>query len=401
MQKTYIPFGFAQFGYAIFSHALPLLILIEFGLGPREIGILNMVVSFFSMLGIAYWSRWIDKHEERRGLVSLGFCFVGIAAIIGIFTENYYLLIIVAAILGFFFSIFGMVGSTLVVQETWGTYKQRLKNYNIVISTATLVALASAAFFLHYFKSEFGLRLLLFAVFSAFAFGLAFTPFLPAKSPHKPMLSKSELIKINTGIFERLHYLPSKIAHKPRFANVDRRIYWICLGFSAMLFGFSAFNTVLPAFLFAKGISGTGIFAVHLSSAIACTVGYLRVSKIKADRLLEFSTAARIWIIGCFSLLFFLPPSIVLIAAIVVNGLMGLCWAGISSASVRMVMRFTESYHTGSVMGIYHLSLSAGTATGALIGGHLFDALNVLAYPLFALVVANGLLLAISWYKTS
>lgn len=401
MQKIYIPFGFAQFGYAIFSNTLPLIVLIDLRLGAGEIGLLNMFVSLFSMVGIVYWSKWIDRHEERRSLAMLGFLWVAIATIIGIFSTIFSWLIVAAAILGFFFSIFGLLGSTLVAQQKFGKYRERLKNYNIVISTSTLIALGFAAIFLHLFESDFGFRLLLLIVFGAFGVGLGLASFLPAKAPHKPMFSKSELVKINTGIFERLHYLPSKIAHKLKLGGIDRRIYWLCLGFGIMLFGFSAFNTALPVFLVGKGVSGTGIFIVHLSSAFACTIGYVAVSTIRAEKLLKFSTGLRIGIIASFAILVLFPSSsFVLIATIVLNGLMGFCWAGISSASVRMIMRFAESYHTGSAMGIYHLSLSSGMAAGALTGGLLFASLNSLAYPLFAIVVLNGLLLAVLWYKS-
>ncbi|MCX8174367.1 MAG: MFS transporter [Thermoplasmata archaeon] len=400
MQKTYIPFGFAQFGYSIFSNTIPLMAIIAFGLGAGEIGVLNMCVSLFSILGIIHWSRWIDRHEERRFLGCVGFFLVAIAAGIGVFSPNFYWLILSSAILGFFFSIFGLLGSTLVAQQGPGNYKERLKTYNIVISTSTLIALASAAIFLHEFDSEFGLRLLLLAVFAAFALGLSLTIFLPARAPHKPMLSKSELVKINTGIFERLHYLPLKIIPKLKLTGIDRRIYWLCLGYGMMLFGFAAFNTVLPIFLVGKGVSGTGIFAVHLSSALACTVGYLTVSRFKAEKLLKFSTGLRIIIISGFGLLALLDsPLLVLIAAAALNGLMGFGWAGISSASVRMVMRFAGSYHTGGAMGVYHLSLSSGMAVGALVGGMVFAICSASAYPLFALIVAHGLLIAILWYR--
>lgn len=401
MQKFYIPFGFAQFGYAIFSNILPLLALLALGLGAGEVGILNMFVSLFSMLGIVYWGSWIDRHEERRSFALLGFFWVAVSALIGIFCENFYWLILASALLGFFFSIFGLLGSTLVAQIGEGKYRDRLRNYNIVISTSTLIALGIAAIFLQKFQDEFGLRFLLFTVFTAFALGAALASFLPDKAPHKPMLSKSELVKINTGIFERLHYLPSKIAPKLKLRGVESRVYWLSLCFGMMVFGFAAFNTVLPVVLLKGGVSGTGIFGVHLSSAFACTLGYFIVTRIKADKLLKISTALRIGIISGFTFILVQPSTPLLLTAIVLNGLMGFGWAGISSATVRMVMRFAGTFHTGSAMGVYHLSLSAGMAAGALAGGILFESLSVLTYPLFALVVLNGLLLSIFWYKGS
>jgi len=401
MAKAYIPFGFAQFGYAIFSNTIPILVIIAFGLGAGEVGLLNMICSAFSMLGLVYWARWIDKHEGRQVLAIVGFLMVSVAGLLAIFSNSIAPLLLASALLGFFFSIFGLLGTTLVAQQEHKKYKENLKKYNIVVSASTLTALAFASIFLQNVSSATGLRLLLLFAFASFCLGLSFATYIPKSAPHKPRLSKFQLIKVNIGIFERLHYLPSRLSPSIRFAGIDKRIYFLSFGFSLMLFGFSAFYTALPVFLLKKGISSHEIFLIHLSSAFACTLGYLYVSNIPSKKLLKASTIGRVFIISSFLPLALTSGVTMLIATLVLNALMGICWAGISSASVRIVMRYAGNWHMGNAMGVYHLSLASGNALGALIGGILFASCTAFAYPIFALISLMGFLIALQWVKSS
>jgi MFS family permease len=401
MWKKYSPFLFGQFGYGVFANMLPIMAVLLFGLSAFHIGILNMLVSVFSMLGFLIWGRKIDHTTRRRIFGVIGFAGTAIAVLITIFSTDFTVLSIACVLIGFFFSIFGVLGSTLVAQDKSGTYFQRLRIYNALVSGGTVLGLAGGVLCLYMCQESANLRIVFLLPFTAMLLGLQLClMFIPENAVHMPKLSKIELIRINTGVIERVHYLPSKIRHGLSGASIDRRIYGMCLGFGFMLFAFSAFYTTLPYYLLTYGVLPYQIFLVHLSSACACTVAYLLSRKARAENAVKSAVEMRSILIMIFILVPLAGiPSLVFGMAMVLNALMGVAWAGISAGSVRMVVKFADEYRMGSAMSIYHISLATGSAMGAVMGGYLYALAGCIAYIPLALSALCGLGIAVMWYE--
>ncbi|MGC8913027.1 MAG: MFS transporter [Thermoplasmata archaeon] len=397
MFRKYSPFGFAQFGYSIFSNTIPIFVVLVLGMGAFEIGLLNTIVSVFSMAGILFWGRMIDRTALRKLFSVLGFVGASAGVVLAIFSTSYQIVMGSCILLGLFFSVFGVLGSTLVCQERNGKYWQRLKAYNTVIYTGALFGLCFAVIVLTFTSGEFGLRFLLLFAFASFVFGLLFSSYiLPIRGEHMPRLSKSELIKINTSIIERLHYLPSKLRHSLGLGGLNPRIYGICIGLGLMVFAFSGFYTTLPILLIGKDVGGNGIFLVHLIGVSACTVAFLTARKNPPVKTLQRFVGLRVAIILFFvALLPLNSPFLVLLLAVCFNGILGWTWARISSSSVEMVVKYTNDYNAGRAMGAYHLGISIGTAAGAITGGLLYINWGATSYFLLGLFAIAGLGIAI------
>jgi len=178
-----------------------------------------------------------------------------------------------------------------------------------------------------------------------------------------------------------------------------------------MSVGFDIFYGPFPVFLWQTGEHSTaGVFLTYLAASAASTALFVHSGKAVEDNspksVFLGSLFARIGLM----LLFVWGPVYVLFGRgspalfgylSVLNALMGVTWAFISTASTLFLVRLVGRSARGRALGLYNAIAGAGSLIGTLLGGWLYATYGVqFAYSIAAVtvVIGAGLLLPIPYH---
>ncbi len=228
--------------------------------------------------------------------------------------------------------------------------------------------------------------------------------------------SAAELFGVPRGFLERLRHL------KTRFLNVveltrakaeplpGREVLFLA-ALGVMTLGFEMFYGPFPVFLWqTHHLSDADVFIVYLAASAASTMLFAASGKIVERHspkgvFLE-SLAARFGVM----LLFLWAPIYVVFGrnlpeltawVSLLNGLMGVTWAFVSTASTLFLIRLVGRASRGRALGLYNAVAGAGGLLGTVLGGYLFATYGVGSAYLAAagvVVVGTFLLAAIPYH---
>jgi MFS family permease len=147
-----------------------------------------------------------------------------------------------------------------------------------------------------------------------------------------------------------------------------------------------------------------GVFIVYLGAAVASTALFFHSGKVVDDHspkgVFLGSLAGRVALMllflwGPLYLLFGLGSPVLLGWLTLLNGLLGVTWAFISTASTLFLVRLVGRSARGRALGLYSAIAGAGGLIGTLLGGWLYAGYGVhLTYSIAAgTVVLGGLML--------
>ncbi|MCI4368429.1 MAG: MFS transporter [Thermoplasmata archaeon] len=232
--------------------------------------------------------------------------------------------------------------------------------------------------------------------------------------------SLSDLLNLHRGVVERVRHFRSRVLNLVDLTRSSReplpsREALFLLSLFVMTVGFDIFYGPFPVFLWqAFGSSATHadayIFVVYLASSAASTALFFHSGKAVESHspksvFLE-SLGARVLLM----LLFLWAPIYVLFGMgspalvawiTVLNALMGITWAFISTASTLFLVRLVGRASRGRALGLYNAVAGAGGLFGTLLGGWMFAGYGVhLAYLVASVTVVAGtaLLLPIPYH---
>ncbi|MGI0071994.1 MAG: MFS transporter [Thermoplasmata archaeon] len=220
----------------------------------------------------------------------------------------------------------------------------------------------------------------------------------------------ADLVHLHRGVTERVRQIRTRVVGvidltRSSAEKLPGREYLFLAALGVMSVGFDIFYGPFPVFLWQDAkFTDAGVFIVYLGAAAASTALFFHsgrvVDKHSPKGVFLESLGARVLLMllflwGPLYLLFGLGSPALLAWLTVLNALLGVSWAFISTASTLFLVRLVGRSARGRALGLYSSVAGAGGLLGTLLGGWLYATYGVhLAYSLAAVtVVAGGLLL--------
>jgi MFS family permease len=218
--------------------------------------------------------------------------------------------------------------------------------------------------------------------------------------------SLSDLVGLHRGVVERVRHFRSRVLNifdltRSTGEKMRRHELMFLVALGVMSVGFDIFYGPFPVFLWQMGQhSDAGVFVTYLAASAASTALFVHSGKAVENNspktVFLGSLAARVGLM----LLFVWGPVYVLLGhgspallayVSVLNALMGVTWAFISTASTLFLVRLVGRTSRGRALGLYNAVAGAGGLLGTVLGGWMFVSLGVnVTYGLAALVVLIG-----------
>jgi MFS family permease len=222
-------------------------------------------------------------------------------------------------------------------------------------------------------------------------------------------LSVAELLHLHRGLVERVRSLRNRLGgiidltRSPKERLPGREwLFLVALG--VMCVGFDIFYGPFPVFLwqFAR-FSDAGVFIVYLGSAAASTALFFHSGKaveahspksVFVESLYGRVGLMVLFLWGPLYVLFGLGSPALLGWLTVLNALLGITWAFISTASTLFLVRLVGRSSRGRALGLYNAVGGAGSLIGVLLGGWMYVTFGVhFAYTVAAGTVVLGAVL--------
>ncbi len=218
--------------------------------------------------------------------------------------------------------------------------------------------------------------------------------------------SVSDLVHLHRGVVERIRQFRLRVVGlidltRSKAERLPGREYLFLAALGLMSVGFDIFYGPFPVFLWRDArFTDAGVFIVYLGSAAASTALFFHSGKaverhspksIFLDSLGGRVLLMLLFLWGPMYVLFGLGSPALLGWITLLNALMGVTWAFISTASTIFLVRLVGRSARGRALGFYNAFAGAGSLLGTLLGGWLFATYGVyLAYSTAAVVVLAG-----------
>jgi MFS family permease len=218
--------------------------------------------------------------------------------------------------------------------------------------------------------------------------------------------SLADLVSANRGLLERLRHVRAWTLSvleltRSKAERLPRREVLFLVALGVMSAGFFLFYGPFPVFLVQRaGFSDAAVFVAYLGSSAATTALFYHSGKAVEVHSPKYvflgSLGARVGL-----MLLFVPGSIFLLLGLgslalvgyltLLNALLGVTWAFISTASTLFLVRLVGRSGRGRALGLYNAVAGFGGLLGTLLGGFLYVSWGVNAtYLLAALTVLAG-----------
>ncbi len=220
----------------------------------------------------------------------------------------------------------------------------------------------------------------------------------------------ADLLHLHRGVTERVRQLRSRVVGvidltRSSAERLPGKEYLFLAALAVMSVGFDIFYGPFPVFLWQDArFTDAGVFIVYLGAAAASSALFFHSGKVVDNHspkgVFVESLGARVGLMllflwGPLYVLFGLGSPALLAWLTVLNALLGVSWAFISTASTLFLVRLVGRSARGRALGLYSAVAGAGGLLGTLLGGWLYANYGVhLTYSVAAFtVVIGGLLL--------
>ncbi|MCI4324579.1 MAG: MFS transporter [Thermoplasmata archaeon] len=219
--------------------------------------------------------------------------------------------------------------------------------------------------------------------------------------------SVAELINLHRGVLERVRHYRSRVLNiveltRAPAERIPRRELVFLAALGVMTVGFDVFYGPFPVFLAETlRFRNADVFIVYLAASAASTALFFHSGK-----LVEWASPKLVFLQSLggralLMLLFLWGPlyiafgigSPLLVGWIsILNALLGVTWAFISTASTMFLIRLVGRTSRGRALGLYNAVAGAGGLFGTLLGGYLFVTYGWhFAYLVGAIAVVVGM----------
>jgi MFS family permease len=222
--------------------------------------------------------------------------------------------------------------------------------------------------------------------------------------------SISDLVHLHRSVNERMRQFRTRVVGvidltRSSAEKLPGKEFLFLAALGVMSVGFDIFYGPFPVFLWQDAkFTDAGVFIVYLGAAAASTALFFHSGKAvdahSPKGVFLESLAARVLLMllflwGPVYILFGLGSPALLGWLTLLNALLGVSWAFISTASTLFLVRLVGRSARGRALGLYSAVAGAGGLVGTLLGGWLYATYGVhFAYTIGAFtVVIGGLLL--------
>ena len=220
----------------------------------------------------------------------------------------------------------------------------------------------------------------------------------------------ADLVNLHRGVVERLRRFRTRVLNivdltRSTKERLPRRELLFLAALGVMTVGFEMFYGPFPVFLWqVASFNDASVFIVYLGASAASTALFFHSGKAVEVHSPKYVFLESLGGRLVLMLLFLWGPAYVLFGlsspALVgwitlLNALMGVTWAFISTASTLFLVRLVGRSNRGRALGLYNAVAGAGGLLGTLLGGWLYATMGVhFAYTMAAgIVVLGGALL--------
>jgi MFS family permease len=199
--------------------------------------------------------------------------------------------------------------------------------------------------------------------------------------------SVAELINLHRGVLERVRHYRNRVLNiveltRAPLERLPRREYVFLAALGVMTVGFDIFYGPFPVFL-AESLQfrNADVFIVYLAASAASTALFFHSGKIvewaspKGVFLQSLGGRAAVMLLFLWGPIYIAlgmgSPLLVGWVALL-NALLGVTWAFISTASTMFLIRLVGRTSRGRALGLYNAVAGAGGLFGTLLGGYLF-----------------------------
>jgi MFS family permease len=218
--------------------------------------------------------------------------------------------------------------------------------------------------------------------------------------------SVADLVHLHRGVVERIRQVRLRVVGiidltRSSTERLPGREYLFLVALGVMSVGFDIFYGPFPVFLWQNArFTDADVFIVYLGSAAASTALFFHSGKAVDNHspksVFLGSLGSRVLLMllflwGPLYILFGLGTPALLGWLTLLNALLGVTWAFISTASTLFLVRLVGRSARGRALGLYNAFAGAGGLVGVLLGGYLYATYGVhVAYSIAAVVVVAG-----------
>ena len=367
---SFIPFKVSTGGAA---PLIPLLTM-ELGGGPREVGIVNAVGSFASMLGGLFWGKLSDRLNRRKVFLITGFLGTALSTFLFALARSVSSVIFANALYTFFIAATVPIPVLIITKafrlEDWD---YEIGRFNEICGWAWVLGLVVGFVLSHLLPLRW-----IFAVLGLI--GLLSAPWGMRTIKEVPLYLSRKILGVYAGyVVEKFRYLPNFITHLPRLStNGFGGLY-----LSTFLFWFGAmlYFTQFPVLLKVRGFGASMLYLMSIGNSAVSAYMYARVGKrVKAKggyRTLKLGLLLRGLSFLLLTFATFITGPLFPVLAFISYFLAGYTWAFIGISTTTVISRFAPPGKKGTLIGAYNLVSSLGAVAGNLTSGFMVSLLGL------------------------
>ncbi|HEY6238302.1 MAG TPA: MFS transporter, partial [Thermoplasmata archaeon] len=409
---SYLPIAIAD---GIATPLIPLLALQEFGAGAFAVTIIIAASGMSQVPFTILWGNLSDRVAHRKYFLVGSFLATGVSLILIALASDILTYFWLNVVEGLALSASAPIGTMLLLetrQKRW--WPEDIGLFGLVSGLGTTAGLALGIVWLfvigfHGSMVTVMIGLLVMAgALAILAAGIAWA-WIEEPSVRIERRSVADLLNLHRGVVERLRRTRTRVLNiidltRSNADPLPRREILFLAALGVMTVGFDMFYGPFPVFLTqVTQFSDASVFAVYLGAAAASTALFFHSGKAVEHHSPKFvfleSLGGRFVLVLLFlwgpAYMVFGIGSPALVAWVVLlNSLLGVTWAFISTASTLFLVRLVGRASRGRALGLYNAVAGLGGLSGTLLGGFLYASLGVhTAYTLAAVTIGIGSLL--------
>ena len=410
---AYLPLAISD---GIATPLIPLLALQHFGASAFVVTIIIAASAMSQVPFTIVWGNLSDRVAHRKYFLVGSFLATGLSIIAIALARDLITFFWLNVVEGLASAASAPIGTMLLLEtrhKRW--WPQDIGLFGLISGLGTTVGLGLGFVWLFVIGHsgpavEAMTGLLLLSGVLAVASGIAAWGWIEEPVGRVERRSTNELLHLRTGLAERARNFRSRVGGiidltRSTAERLPGREYLFLAALGMMSVGFDIFYGPFPVFLISVLGHGArsgdaGVFIVYLGSAAASTALFFHSGKAVDNHspksvYLE-SLGARVALMllflwGPIYVLFGMGSPALLGWLTVLNALMGVTWAFISTASTLFLVRLVGRSARGRALGLYNAIAGAGSLLGTLLGGYLYATYGVhLAYSIAAVAVLVG-----------
>jgi MFS family permease len=406
---AYLPLAISD---GIATPLIPLLALQHFGASAFVVTIIIAASAMSQVPFTILWGNLSDRVAHRKYFLVGSFLATGISIIFIALASNLLTFFWLNVVEGLASAASAPIGTMLLLEtrhKRW--WPTDIGLFGLISGIGTTAGLALGfvwLFVIGYSQPAISVMTALLLVSGALALVSAIIAFAWIEEPTTRVERKSvaTLLNLNRGVVERIRRVRARVVGlvdltRAKSERLPGRELLFLAALGVMSVGFDIFYGPFPVFLWQNArFTDAGVFIVYLGSSAASTALFFHSGKAvdshSPKSVFLQSLGGRVLLMllflwGPIYVLFGLGSPALLAWLTLLNALLGVTWAFISTASTLFLVRLVGRSARGRALGLYNAIAGAGSLVGTLLGGWLYATYGVhFAYSIASVTVVAG-----------